>query len=109
MLRRKLPKRAERVIARFRAQLTRRYPDATAYLFGSYANGTWLEDSDFDVLVLSNHFRGQSLEKRVAAVRRLAPRNSPFEILPYTPDEFREASRRSITIQDALTYWRRIV
>jgi len=103
-----LPREAERTIVRFRKQLLARYPDAHAYLFGSYANGTWVEDSDFDVIVVSESFRGQAFAERVKAVRELAAREKPFEILAYTPSEFREAQRRSVVIQDARKYWRRI-
>lgn len=104
-----MPKEAEKAIAQFRRLLTRHYPDAQAYLFGSYANGTWLEDSDLDIIVISKEFSDQTFAARVESVRRLAPREKPFEIIAYTPSEFREAQRRSILIQDARRYWRRII
>lgn len=104
----RLPRLAELTIAKFKRRLIRHYPDARAYLFGSWAKGTWLKDSDFDIIVLSKKFRSQAFVKRMAAVRRLAPEDSAFEILAYTPEEFREVSRRSVTIQDAQEYWIRI-
>jgi len=103
-----LPKETERILARFKARLTRRYADAEAYLFGSYACGTWLEDSDLDVVVVSSKFKGQTFVERVAEVRHLAPNHKPFEILAYTPAEFRSALRRSVVLQDARRYWRRV-
>ena len=105
----KLPRRAKETISRFGKRLRREYADAQVYLFGSYADGTWIEDSDFDIVVVSNRFEGRTFAKRVAAVRHLAPKNEPFEILAYTPVEFRKAMRRSIVIQDARRYWRRIL
>ncbi len=108
MSRGKLPEEAEETIARFKKRLIRRYPDAQAYLFGSYARGTWLEDSDLDVIIVSDRFSGQTFAKRVQAVRQLAPKEKSFEILAYTPPEFREAQRRSIVVQDARRYWLRI-
>ena len=104
-----MPRRAREIMSRFGKRLRREYADSQAYLFGSYAHGTWIEDSDFDVVVVSTKFRGQAFAERVAAVRRLAPRNEPFEILAYTPVEFREAMRRSAVLQDARRYWRRIL
>ena len=92
-----------------RRSLIDRYPDAQAYLFGSYANGTWLEDSDFDIIVVSNEFADKAFVERVVEVRRLAPEEEPFEILAYTAKEFREALKRSIVLQDARRYWRRIL
>jgi predicted nucleotidyltransferase len=105
----KLPKEVERAVARLRSRLSDRYPDARAYLFGSYANGTWLEDSDLDILLVSERFSGQSFAERIAKVRRLAPNDVPFEILAYTLEEFERAKTRSVVIQDASTYWRRIM
>jgi len=107
--REKLPEEVERAVARLRSRLADLYPDARAYLFGSYANGTWLEDSDLDILIVSERFRGQSFAERIAKVRRLVPNDVSFEILAYTLEEFERAKTRSVVIQDASTYWRRIV
>ncbi|MEM2678325.1 MAG: nucleotidyltransferase domain-containing protein [Thermofilaceae archaeon] len=78
------------------------------YLFGSYARGDWLSDSDVDLIVVSDAFKGLDLGRRYALVRGLLPRDRGFEILTYTPEEFEEAKRRSIVIQDAAEYWIRI-
>ena len=34
---------------------------AEVYLFGSYARGTHIVDSDIDIIVVSEEFRGQTL------------------------------------------------
>jgi predicted nucleotidyltransferase len=107
--REKLPEEVERAVARLRSRLIDRYPDARAYLFGSFANGTWLEDSDLDIVVVSERFRGQSFAERIAKVRRLVPNDVSFEILAYTAEEFERAKRRSVVIQDASTCWRKIM
>ena len=41
-------------------------------------------------------------------MRKLLPHDRGFEILTYTPEEFEEAKRRSIVVQDAAEYWIRI-
>ena len=81
---------------------------AEVYLFGSYARCDWLTDSDIDLVVVSDAFKGLSLEKRYALVRKLLPPDRGFEILTYTREEFEQAKRRSIVIQDASEYWIRI-
>jgi len=107
--REKLPEEVERALARCRSRLAERYPDARAYLFGSYANGTWLEESDLDVLLVSDRFRGQSFAERIGNVRCILPNDVSFEILAYTHEEFERAKTRSVVIQDACRYWHRIM
>ncbi len=100
--------RVEQALKILVEKLKKRYADAEVYLFGSYAKGSWLEDSDVDIVVVSKGFEGKSLPSRVGEVRRLAPTDMAFEILAYTPEELHMAMERSVAIQDAKTYWKRI-
>jgi len=102
------PPRVERALRALLAALRRAYGDAELYLFGSYARGDWLEDSDVDVVVVSEALEGKSMPRRIGEVRNLAPGDMSFEILAYTPRELREVIKRSVAIQDAKTYWKRI-
>ena len=79
------------------------------YLFGSFARGDWLEDSDIDIIVVSEKFEGKPMPERVNLVRKLAPDNLAFEILAYTPKELKEAMTKSLIIQDASAHWKRII
>jgi len=103
-----LPDKVRKAIEEFVEAVGQLYPDAQIYLFGSYARGTWLEDSDIDLVVISRAFEGLDFCERGAMLRRLASAEVPFEILAYTPDELEEALRRSITVQDAAEYWVRL-
>ena len=78
------------------------------FLFGSFAKGDWFEDSDIDIIVVSETFKGKTMAERINVIRRLAPDNLAFEILAYTPRELKEALVKSIAIQDASTYWKKI-
>ena len=60
------------------------------YLFGSYARGDHLLDSDVDVLVVSEEFEGMSPPERASKVRQMLPEDVAFEIIALTPAEFRE-------------------
>lgn len=82
--------------------------DAEVYLFGSYARCSWLEDSDIDLIVVSEAFRGLDLGKRYALVRRLLPPDKSFDILTYTREEFEIARERSVVVIDAAEYWIKI-
>ena len=103
-----LPDKVRRAIEAFVARVGELYPDARIYLFGSFARGTWLEDSDIDVIVISRAFKGMEFWARGATLRRLASREVPFEILAYTPEELEELLKRSVVLQDASEYWVRL-
>jgi len=100
--------KVRRGLEEFVEKLRAAYGDAEVYLFGSYARGDWMEDSDVDVIVVSKAFKGIDMPRRIGKVRNLAPKHIAFQILAYTPEEFQERLRRSVTLQDASTYWRRI-
>ena len=96
------------ILRRFVAEAEKLLGSVEVYLFGSYARGDWLEDSDVDLVVVSPAFRGLDIGKRYSIVRKLLPKDMGFEILTYTPEEFEEAKRRSIVLQDAMEYWIKI-
>jgi predicted nucleotidyltransferase len=84
---------------------------AEAYLFGSYARGDWLKSSDVDLVVVSPDFAGIRWLDRLDLVARLQVRlglEKWVEVLPYTPEEFEEARRRSAALRDAERYWIRV-
>lgn len=101
-------RKVEEALNQLAKQLNESYGPVEIYLFGSFARGDWLEDSDVDIIVVSEKFEGKPMPERVNAVRKLAPGNMAFEILAYTPKELEEVTRRSFTIQEASTYWKKI-
>ena len=69
--------------------ITRQYPEAQVYLFGSYAWGNYTKDSDFDICVLVPSIVGRRIEMNAdiaCTVREDFP--MPFDLLLYTYDEF---------------------
>ena len=105
----KVLSKVEKALSRLAKQLKETYGPVEIYLFGSFAKGDWLEDSDIDIIVVSEKFEGKPMPERVNTIRKLAPDNLPFEILAYTPKELKEATAKSIVIQDASTHWKRII
>jgi len=104
-----LPKNVADALENFVKEVKGKYEDAEIYLFGSYAKGTWIEDSDIDVVVISKHFAKLSAEERVRILRKMASRKTPFQILAYTPEEFYKAKRKSVVLQDAEEYWVKLI
>jgi len=61
----------------------------SAFLFGSRARGDFLEESDWDILIVSPEFAGLPFPERASFVLRKAPLRR-VELLCYTPEEFHE-------------------
>lgn len=79
-----------------------------AYLFGSYAKGSWIKTSDVDLVIVSQDFEGMPFLKRLDVVNRAQWRAGirPFiEAIPLTPNELKERAERSAVLRDASKYW----
>lgn len=79
-----------------------------AYLFGSYAKGSWIKTSDVDLVLVSRDFEGIPFTKRLDLVNRIQWKAgiSPFiEAIPLTPQELEEKVQQSIVLRDASKYW----
>ena len=75
-------------------------------LFGSYARGEWLRDSDVDLLVVAEGFRGRPFYEREYIVLRLWDGGWPLEPWCYTPEEVLEVlrGRPRMNVVDALEH-----
>ena len=85
------------LLARFRAVIREKYPDARVLLFGSRARGQSRPNSDYDLIILSPAFagvsplwRGQGLSWAWAELDAQVD----VDILCYTPEEYESASQR---------------
>lgn len=65
-------------------------------LYGSYAKGRQRKDSDIDLVVISDDFRGMNLRERLEILGIAAARIvEPVEARGYTPQEVKVASQAS--------------
>ena len=105
MARRKIE--LDELIEEVRAYM-RRIGVQEAVLFGSRARNEHVEDSDVDLILVSEQFRGTPW------VDRLQPLYDAWtlwpypELLPYTPDEFEQRQRDSVIVQEAMEHGIRI-
>ncbi len=77
-------------------------------LYGSYARGNAREDSDIDVIIVSEDFKNMNLRERLELLGLAAGRVfEPIEALGYTPNEL-EANRKGTFLEEALKVSSRI-
>ena len=81
----------EQVMKKVKQSLEEEIDVKELYLFGSRAKGTFREDSDYDIAVVSNDFASKSFRDRQEIVLdkvREVINDKPVEVLCYTPEEF---------------------
>lgn len=92
--------RDERV-SRFRTEtlprLLERIRPRRVIVFGSRARGEALKDSDLDLLIVADDFRGTPWLERPVRVMEECDIHLPVELLCYTPDEY-ERKRQELGI-----------
>ena len=69
--------------------------NATVYLFGSMARGDHTLESDADVVVVSERFRGMPVPERIRLVRLMLPDDTGFDIVALTPEELERLRSRA--------------
>ncbi|MGQ9778056.1 MAG: nucleotidyltransferase domain-containing protein [Thermodesulfobacteriota bacterium] len=72
------------------------------FLFGSRVKGNATEDSDIDVILVSNKFDGVPFLKRMEMVLRIAAFPKHVDYLCYTPEEFERIKNSSSIVMDAI-------
>ncbi|MDD1727575.1 MAG: nucleotidyltransferase domain-containing protein [Methanospirillum sp.] len=72
-------------------------------LFGSRVQGTPHDDSDLDVIVVSEYFRDVPQHERFPLVRKRIRTGYSIDYLCYTPKEFERLKTRSSVLESALT------
>ena len=70
--------------------------------FGSRVSGGASEDSDIDVIVISEDFIDIPFVKRMGMILKLARFPKHVDYLCYTPEEFSNVKNNSVVIEDAL-------
>ena len=87
---------------KFKRDLERNIQIEKLVLFGSRARGTFSRYSDFDLLIVSNNFRGVPWYKRPAKLYLRWDEDYPLELLCYTPKEVRERVGKNGIVSEAI-------
>jgi len=79
------------------AIIRERFGPCKIILFGSRARGDFLKESDYDIIVVSEKFRGIPFLRRMEDVYELWDGDESIDIICYTPEEF-DKKRKQIGI-----------
>ena len=76
-------------------------------VFGSRARGDFMEDSDLDLIIISEDFKGKSYLERARllddAWRKISTAHLKIEAFGYTEEEYEEAKKSSPFVQNLIT------
>ena len=70
-------------------------------LFGSRARGDFLEDSDYDILIVSEYFEGMHYHDRIVGMLSLMKKSLPIDLICMTPKEFNKKKRELSIVREA--------
>lgn len=78
-------------------------------LFGSRIKGEANEDSDIDVIIVSNVFKDVPFVKRMPFILKRIQFDKHVDFICYSPGEFQKIKNASSIIMDALKYGEYVV
>jgi hypothetical protein len=93
-------RKAIKILKPFLKRLKRKLGAKEVILFGSWAKGTNLENSDFDLLIISEKFRGVNYYERAVMVYKLKNIKNNIEVICLTPEEFEENKKSFVFERD---------
>jgi predicted nucleotidyltransferase len=93
----------QRITRQYLQRLARSITVNKAILTGSWATGTYLEDSDVDLIIVSDDFSKMPIEDRLSYLQKKWKSRIPLEAFGYTVNEFRKLRRTSTFVKDAVS------
>jgi predicted nucleotidyltransferase len=98
----KLSKKQKRELISFLRKLKRVLNVSEVYLFGSRVYGTPLEESDLDMIVVSDEFKKRGFIENIILLNTLWDGSFTLEMFPYIPEQIRMFYGRKVTVTEAL-------
>ncbi len=83
-------------------RIVREFKPVKVIFFGSRVKGGAKEDSDIDVIIISEAFRGIPFLKRMEKVLKVARFPKHVDFLCYTPEEFERIKDSSAIVREAM-------
>lgn len=72
-------------------------------IFGSRVRGNSTPESDIDVIIVSDFFKGIKFVKRMGIVLKKIRFSRHVDFICYTPEEFKKIQSSSIIVREALS------
>ena len=91
-----------KIVKEFKKKLEKKISVEKIVLFGSRANGKPNKWSDFDIIIVSNKFRGEKSFKRGIGFYDYWKEDYPVDFLCYTPEEFNKLKNRITIVREAM-------
>ena len=92
----------QRITKEYVRRLSRTITVKKAILTGSWAAGSYIEDSDVDLIIVSDDFSNMAMSERLNYLQKNWGNKIPLEAFGYTVDEFRKLRKRSTYVKDAV-------
>ena len=86
----------------FRDKLSKKIPISKMILFGSRAKGKPGKWSDFDVIIVSESFKGKKSRTRAIGFHDYWNLDYPVDFLCYTPEEFDKLKKQVSIVKEAV-------
>lgn len=91
-----------KILKEFKEKLSREMPIKKIILFGSRAKGKVHKWSDFDLVIISDGFKGIKSFRRGSKLYDYWKENYPVDFLCYTPNEFNKLKKRITIVKQAV-------
>src|SRR5713101_9701054 len=91
-----------RMVKNYVRILDRKINVRKAILTGSRATGSYLEDSDVDLIIVSDDFSKMQLPERLRYLQKQWTSKIPLEAFGYTVNEFATLRRKSTYVKEAV-------
>ena len=89
-------------IKEFVRSLKKKIQVEAVILFGSRATATNLKDSDYDFIIVSQHFENMPFTDRIREMYEFWNADVPIEPLCYTPEEFKKKKNEISIVREAV-------
>ena|SRR3989344_5451150 len=99
----------DKIVSGFAKRLSKNFSVKNLVLFGSRANNTHLNDSDYDFLIVSNDFEKVDFLDRIPLVMRKTKSLFAADFLCYTKKEFDEKKKQIGIVSEALKTGQKII